>query len=293
MQSVALRQTLVALLVALAAAVVARAIPSSEPVVDEVAAFVQTIARDGDLVVIASRERQFALGAFGDLPVVAVDRMPLEVSRFDRVLVVRPPDAAAPVARVSATTGRTLLSHTVADWEIDVIEVADREYVVTDLVGTFERATATVDYDAEGSADIFCDLHDGSFDCGLASWNNVDLKVENFAGQPQVCVWTHPVDEATMIVEFPWIEGATHLSGWFGITDYGASIRDGARVTLTTFAGDTPERVGVQNTKGRRPFEHELPAGYSGPIRFEVTAPRAGVRHFCWDIQAVRRERGT
>lgn len=293
MSSVAVRQTLVLLLAAAVVATIARRVDPVDSAIEPVAAMVTSIARDGDLVILVGRDRQFDVAAFDGVPAIATDRVPLEIGRFDRLIVVRAAEATESIVRTLRRDTRELLHTTVAGFDVSVFEVTEREFVVADLVETLDRARVEIDYDAEGSADISCTASGPTHRCGLPEWIDVRTRVENFAGQPQTCVWTHPVDDATVRIEFDGIRGATHLSGWFGITDYGASIPDGARVSLVTRAGNSTERHGVQNTKGRRPFEHDLPEDFDGTVIFEVDAPRAGVRHFCWDVQAVRRERGS
>lgn len=281
-----------ALLIATSVAMVrdAREADPRTGIADEVRAMLQP----GDLVLLTPSDARFDLDAFVGLPAVATQRSPIELDRFDRVFLVHHADdgGRAPAPRAALLRGgRLIWEHADGPWTIELFQMDAAAHAVDDLVARLPSASVSIVWD-DGRVEP-CPWDGSRHQCPFAEWVYVGPIGESFAGQPHRCVWTHPVDGGTVVVEFPRIAGATHIDGWYGLTDYAASIPDGRRATISLRAGSEVRRFHAHRRPGRIPLSWALPAGYDGPLRLEFTAENAGVRHLCWDIQATRRDGAT
>ncbi len=107
--------------------------------------------------------------------------------------------------------------------------------------------------------------------------------------RPRRCLWAHPTERGPMHVTFADVPAGTRLTGHTGLTY--AAFRDvnqapvfldvevdGALMGRTVHPGDV----------GWTTFVYDLPPGpATRTIRFTVTTPSQGMRHFCFDA-AVR-----
>lgn len=276
----------------LAAAVIAATLVQARAPAPIVAAaeVVESLHVPGDLVLLYPEAR------FPDLELlperfdaIAASSLPPEADRYARVFLVRPRgDHVPPIRRVLATRSALLFATDVADLTVELFQLDEPERVVLDLGDALATARAWVE-PADDPEPIACPWAADRFDCPDADWTWIGPTVQVFAGEPHRCIWMHPVDDADVVLEFPDVTG-THVTGWYGMTDYAVSIPDGTAVRLTLIAGERRERFRAHRQTGRRPLRFALPDDYSGPLRMEVSAPRAGVRHFCFDLQVVSAE---
>lgn len=251
--------------------------------------------RPGDLVILTGPDTRFDIDRFGALPVVATERAPIELDRFDRVFLVHHTAAGntrSPAPR-SALLNRGRAIWTAGDegWSAELFQMERPARAVGDLMAELPAASVRIEWD-DGRVEP-CPWDGSRHQCPSAEWLYVGPISESFAGQTQRCVWSHPVDGGTLVVEFPRVRGATDIDGWYGLTDYAVSIHDGARASITLRAGDARRGFHAHRRPGRIPLGWELPANWDGPLRIEITAIRAGVRHLCWNLQTVRREGGS
>ncbi len=281
-----------ALLVA-TSAIVVRDVRRDDPVA-RVADEVRAMLQPGDLVLLSPADTRFDLEAFEGLPAAATQRSPIELERFDRVFLVhhagdsdRPPVPRYALLRA----GRLIWEHADGPWTVELFQMDPASHTVDDLVSRLPSASVSIVWD-DGRVEP-CPWDGHRHQCAFAEWVYVGPISESFAGQPHRCIWTHPVDGGTVVVEFPRVTGATHIDGWYALTDYAVSIPNGGRATITLRAGSDDRRFHAQRRPGRVPLTWALPADHDGPLRMEFTADRAGVRHLCWDVQATRRDGAT
>lgn len=256
------------------------------PAIAQAAEHVESLYVPGDLVVLFPQDRFPDLEFFDErIAAVAASQLPEELERFQRVILVRGRGVDAPVIRrmISARAQR-LYTTDVASFSIDLYQLDDPETVLFDLSDQIE--TAEVHIEPRGEDPVDCPWMGTRFDCPDADWTWVGDSTEVFAGEPFRCVWAHPVDDAELVIRFPEVTG-THVTGWYGLTDYAVSIPDGGPVRMTLEAGDESDRFRAHRQTGRRSLRFALPEDYTGPLEMRISASRPGVRHFCWDLQVV------
>lgn len=259
---------------------------------DEIARAVAAQGLSGDLVLLADHDLHFETPRFAPLVAVATDRVPPELNRVPRVFVVSEADDTTGALEASvARNGTRLWAHQNTEWRVELYQMRSASVPVLDLGA--HLALATVELVApDGSGTEACPWDGERFRCPGEEWVWVGPTVQVFAGQPHRCIWSHPSSLADLRVTFEQVSGATHVEGWFGLTDYAASIPDGGRVTLELSAGSQSRTFTAQHTRGRRMVDWLLPANYDGPLTLTVAADHAGVRHFCWDLRTSLRATG-
>lgn len=275
------------LVAAIAAVAVAAHRATQAPEFVQAARVVEAMRADGDLVIVYPEDRFPDLELLDpSIDAIAASSLPAELNRFERVFLIRARDEHPPAIRRMLAARSTLLhADDVEGLTVELFQLDAPDRVVLDLMDSIRTARVTVQ--ARGEDPVECPWSADRFDCPDADWTWVGATTQVFAGEPQQCVWMHPVDGADVAIEFPVVSG-THVTGWYGLTDYAVSIPDGSPVRMALVAGSERERFRAHRQTGRRPLEFELPEDYSGPLRIVVSASRAGVRHFCWDLQVVQ-----
>ena len=256
------------------------------PAMAEVADRVEALALPGDLVIVTPENRFPELYWFDDeLDVVALDDIAPDVDRFDRVILVRPRSDHPPaMRRMLAGRGDLLLAEDVRRLTVELFQLRGRDSVTGDLAERLPEALVSIV--PQRGEPIPCPWLGDRFDCAEAAWTWVGPTVQTFAGEPHGCVWMHPVADADLVVSYEDVEG-THVTGWYGLTDYAVSVPDGGPVRMRLTSGSQTGRFRAHDQRGRRPVRFRLPEGHDGTLEISVSASRPGVRHFCWDLQTV------
>lgn len=280
--------TIVSLLLLL---VVMRTQPDRDALPDDVVDLLRRTSGPGDLVIVVAPQTHFALQRLGDRSAVATDRMPMEIARFPRVVVACPP--AAPnrtgdctIATTMERRARRLYREVIDSWTIEVFQQDRPEYVQHDLTALLAAAEVLV-VPTDGSEAYPCPWDGERFNCPGGDWLYVGPHVASFGGQSHRCIWSHPVQGATLRIRYPHIEGGDSVTGWFGLTDYAAGIRDMDRVHVEVRASNSSRRFAVHRQRGRRELDWTMSRPLSGPLEIEISSPNAAVRHLCWDLQVV------
>lgn len=259
---------------------------------DAIASAVVDQGLDGDLVLLADHDLHFETPRFAPLVAIATDRIPPELNRVPRVFVVSETDDTPGALEASVSrNGTRLWSHQNEAWRAELYQMRSAAVPVDDLGAQLALADVEL-VSPEGSGTEACPWDGDRFRCPGEEWVWVGPTVQVFAGQPHRCVWAHPSSLADLRITFRHVAGATHVEGWFGLTDYAASIPDGGRVTLELRAGSQTRAFTAQHTRGRRVLDWALPANHDGPLEMTIRADHAGVRHFCWDIRTSLRATG-
>jgi hypothetical protein len=253
----------------------------------ELVALVESIANNGDLVLLTPRDRYPDLTLFApEIDAIASDTLPEEVTRFARVILVHEAEPEPrSLLRLLGDKAEIVEERAVGALRVGVFEIRQREIVRSDLGQTLQNASVWVEPDDTPRHE--CPWLVDRFDCPDADWTWVGPTTQTFEGQPVPCIWSHPVEDAELVIEFPNAAGATHVTGWYGLTDYAVAIADGSPVTLTLEADDQSRRFRAHRQRGRRPVRMALPEEYEGPLQIRISATRPGVRHLCWDLQFV------
>lgn len=257
---------------------------------DAVADVLRMQARPGDLLILDDSSLYFDVARFEPLFTVAADRTPQDIEAFSRIFVVSTPDLTSSVQTSMTRLGTRLWEREIAGYRVVLYQTRSAEEVVSDL-GVI-LPTARVDLVADDGTETPCPWTGSRFQCPGADWVYVGRTVEMIGGHPQRCIWSHPSDDATVRVTFASTEGASHVVGWYALTDYAVAILDGSRATLRLGAGAQERSFHAHRNRGRRRLEWALPGEYNGPLALEFTAERPGVRHLCWDLRLVSRTSG-
>ena len=256
------------------------------PAMAEVANKVAALALPGDLVVLTPENRFTELYFFDEgLDVAALDSIPPDVDRFARVILVRPrADHPPSMRRMLAGRADLLVVDEVRSFAIELFQLRSRDEITGDLADRLPEALVSIV--PQRGEPVPCPWLGDRFDCAEAAWTWVGPTVQTFSGEPHGCVWMHPVEDAELVVSYEGVEG-THVTGWYGLTDYAVSIPEGGPVRMRITAGSETGRFRAHDQRGRRPIRLRLPDGHDGKLEISVSASRPGGRHFCWDLQTV------
>lgn len=252
--------------------------------VREASDWVRDLYRQGDLVLLYPENRLLDLTHFDGTDALAASQLPAELVRFDRVFLVRSmSDSAPPIQRMLSGRGRLVLSEGFGDLTVELFQLEPPPPAIADLSAAIADARVWIEPD-EGEP-IPCPWMADRFQCGEADWTYVGRTQQGFDGQPHSCIWSHPIEDATLVIAFDGLPALDRVTGWFGLTDYAVSIPDGRRTTLVIEGGTTERRFMARRIRGRTPIDVRF-AEPTTAIRLEVTADGAGVRHLCWELQA-------
>jgi hypothetical protein len=149
--------------------------------------------------------------------------------------------------------------------------------------------TARVHLETHNDERIECPWSGRAFICPDREWVRVERVADNFAGQPLRCIWSHPPDDADLVIEFPRVHGASHVEGWYAHTDYAAEVYTGSRTVIDIEVDRGSRRFTAPRDRGRRPLQWRLPRRHDGPLTIRIHADRPEVAHFCWDLRLVHR----
>jgi hypothetical protein len=154
-----------------------------------------------------------------------------------------------------------------------------------------ELAQAKVSMRTKG-ADRPCDLWlDDRWVCSPADWNFVGRMIVELGDDPREVIWTHPSEEGPISIGFAEVPHGRTLLVHTGLTPPAARAADGGPVTLAVEVdGRVLQRVVQDNRSGFFPTALTLEALPDRPhqVTFRVSAPRAGMRHFCWTAEVRR-----
>ncbi len=132
------------------------------------------------------------------------------------------------------------------------------------------------------------------FMCG-EPWNYVGVTIiEDMTHRGRRCIWSHPVQGATMVTTFESVPMGAKIHGHHGIAyeaergdDFGNDL--GGPVELTARVDGNIVGTSVHHdNEGWKGFDFDTSAYASGNHRvsFEVRSERAGMRHYCFEGDA-------
>lgn len=127
--------------------------------------------------------------------------------------------------------------------------------------------------------------------CSRHDWNFVGRVIVELGAEPQEVIWAHPTEQGPISVRYPAVPGGRSLLVHTGLTPPAARTAGGAPVTLEVEAAGRPlARIVQPNQSGHFPHAIDIAALGPGPfaVTFRISAPRAGMRHFCFDAEVRR-----
>ena len=195
-------------------------------------------------------------------------------------------DARWPLPR--ALRDRAVVVDHVATDNVDVYRVA----------GDVSADVSTVDLAA---ADVFVvDDHGARVDCpwsksaqrhvctGLPAWMHVGDETLTIDGRPQRCTWSHPRDDATLVVDYGVIavSGGVHVD--VALTDGAAANATGAAVHARIVVDDEDGSVDVHHDRGFHGVDIDVGDKKSAHVRLEFTTAHDGQRHTCYRLSTSK-----
>ncbi len=162
-----------------------------------------------------------------------------------------------------------------------------------DLMQFFQSAKVTR---KAGDAETGCPIKAGVFSCGGDEWKDVRLLQLPFAGVVRQCIFAHPINNSTLIIDFkvPAKTASFLVAG--GIDDMGVGYPRGTPVNVKVLYGS--EGSEDRRVLGELAFENKpgffnqmvnltemLESG--GSLTFEITTKDQNTRHFCFTGQGT------
>lgn len=135
-----------------------------------------------------------------------------------------------------------------------------------------------------------CPLRGDYFDCGGEGWMNVQVTSIPFGGVWQSCIFAHPLNQSTLVLDFSAPIDTASLSLEGGIDDAGVGYPLGTPVTVVI---RTREELLAQaefsNTPGFFTRKLLLPRTVrkDETLSFEISTKNQDTRHFCFTAQGL------
>jgi hypothetical protein len=248
---------------------------------------VREASRPGDVVAFVPGWSQEGRGLFRGLRVIPQERWTAaDLSGAARLFVVasfgaEPPAWLTPLAQVEETReyGQIRL------FRLALKQASQR---LADLVSLVPAAKVTLE--APGRIHE-CPRRGDRHDCSESKfpWRYVAEAQLPADGSARRCIWAHPTTGAKLVVAFPPVPMGLSLLVSHGLADPVA--QSGAPVTLGVWIGEretaiiphAPERGWRQTSLDTSAWQ-----GKSEALRFVVTTPNDGARHFCFAAETVK-----
>jgi len=143
---------------------------------------------------------------------------------------------------------------------------------------------ARVDTEVDGERRPCPRLQLERFACAPPGWSHVRRRGVSIGGDKSSCIWSHPIEETRIVVDFGPVEARSN----------GRSYR--VRTGLADGIADEPGAVEVDIRVGNRRLDHRhrpergwqrtqpLEIEGAAPLTVAVSAERVGRRHFCFDV---------
>ncbi|RME30350.1 MAG: hypothetical protein D6806_00345 [Deltaproteobacteria bacterium] len=123
--------------------------------------------------------------------------------------------------------------------------------------------------------------------CSRRDWNYVGRIVVELGEDPRRVIWAHP-PEVPLVIEYSGVPGGRELLVHTGLTPPAARTPGGAPVRFEVEVdGKVLGRIVQRNRTGYFPHRFDISPLGPGPhtVRFTVSTPNPGMRHFCFDAK--------
>jgi hypothetical protein len=131
-----------------------------------------------------------------------------------------------------------------------------------------------------------CELTSAGHQCGDAGWSTVRHRRVTVDGERRQCIWAHPIADRVIQITFPPVatETADGRRMWIGTALRDSAVGSGGHIDfLVTVDG---EEVLHRHTDRRGWQSARLPAVEEPEeLIVEVSAPRVGRRHSCFEFE--------
>jgi len=256
-------------------------------------AIIEEQAREGDAVLLdphwAERARLFV----STVPVLNLARTPAieDLDRFQRLFVLSlpalPRSSSADVRALLSSGGfREVRTQVQGNLSLSVFENGARATPLYDFTDRVVDARVYIRR-PDGSEEA-CPLQGQRHPCPRAGWLNVGAEIKEIAFKPFRCLWAHPAGSEPLVVEYPHVKLGRSLRVTGGIVGQ-IAFRTERYATVTLAVKIDGESVAIidfppgQPGERRRTIDTSRFEGAEHDVRFEVSAPDPGMRHFCFD----------
>ena len=128
---------------------------------------------------------------------------------------------------------------------------------------------------------------EGRWRCSAAPWNYVGRAIFELADEPRAVIWAHPVNQATLTVEFEQVPFGQAITVAAGLTAEAARA-GGAPVELAVEAAGRPvlrRSYGSDDRFLPERVDTRPLAGTVGRVTFSITTSDDRMRHFCFSAE--------
>lgn len=137
------------------------------------------------------------------------------------------------------------------------------------------------------------DFKNDKWRCGGPDWQYIGREILDIDGTGRECIWSHPVTNSIIEINFENITLGDKLTGFSGLTDEAVRYVQGSPVFLSILIDDkeilyhtNPNKIGAHR------FEIDTKTFKDNPhkVTFRVSTLLDGVRHFCFysDIRYIQ-----
>ncbi|MFH1789149.1 MAG: glycosyltransferase family 39 protein, partial [Candidatus Altiarchaeota archaeon] len=138
--------------------------------------------------------------------------------------------------------------------------------------------------DESDSSDCIWNADRMQWVCSDLEWNTISW-TRNSVGEKEVeCIWAHPVDGKTTIIEFPKLPAGRELRVKAALVDSALGCLDDEEVELqVSVGGDAQDTLTASKNKTTTEKTIPLKEGLENNVTFRVSAKTAKCKHFCFD----------
>ncbi|MGC8926405.1 MAG: hypothetical protein ACP5QK_00620 [Myxococcota bacterium] len=129
------------------------------------------------------------------------------------------------------------------------------------------------------------DFKDEKWRCGGPDWQYIGREILDIDGTGRECIWSHPITNSIIEINFEDITFGDKIAGFSGLTDEAVRYVEGSPVFLSILIDDKEMLYHTNPNKiGAHRFDIDTKRFKDGPhkITFRVSTHLDGVRHFCF-----------
>ncbi len=129
------------------------------------------------------------------------------------------------------------------------------------------------------------DFNDDRWRCGGPNWQYIGREILDIDGTGRECLWSHPITNSIIEINFENIMLGDKLAGFSGLTDEAVRYLQGSPVFLAILIDDK-EYLYHKNPNEIGPFRFNIDTtslkNTAHKVTFRVSTHLDGVRHFCF-----------
>ena len=137
----------------------------------------------------------------------------------------------------------------------------------------------------------------GRFLCGSQAWKVVHQRVEDMGQEVSLarCIWAHPQPEGPVEISFADVPSGDAIVGFYGVPESGSATNKKPVNFKVALGGRYRFEGEITDNKQVKSFKVPIPENKRGgtiDVRFQVSAPHTGQRHFCFNGQVAEMVEG-